>query len=137
MNPDHSFLDNLFETLKTATMDDEIQKFIFGSPDPFLNEITPEGSSLVIDTSPTTKPASTLSVSFSKIEWINLSTTPSIISGSNNSLLNGGITSPLALAEYFELYPSSPKIINPPEASSKMQKNKNIEDLVEGLALLL
>ncbi|MBW0571881.1 hypothetical protein O181_111596 [Austropuccinia psidii MF-1] len=104
MNPNHSFLENFFDNLKTATMDDEIQKFIFGSPDPFLNEITPEGSGLVIDTPPTTSPASTLSVSFSKsgskIEWITLSTTPSILSDSSNSPLNGGITSPLALEEY-------------------------------------
>ncbi|MBW0576021.1 hypothetical protein O181_115736, partial [Austropuccinia psidii MF-1] len=111
-------------------MDDEIQKFIFGSPDPFLNELTPEASGLVIDTSSTTSPASTLSVSFSKsgskIEWITLSTTPSIISGSNNSPLNGGITSPPALAEYVELYPSSPKIIHPPAPASKMQKTTKI-----------
>ncbi|MBW0584231.1 hypothetical protein O181_123946 [Austropuccinia psidii MF-1] len=128
MNPDHSFSDNFFETLKTATMDDEIQKFIFGSPDPFLSEITPEGSGLVIDTSPTTSPALTLSVSFSKsgskIEWITLSTTPSFISDINNSPLNGVITSPPALAEYVELYPSSPIIIHPPAPASKMQKKQ-------------
>ncbi|MBW0568520.1 hypothetical protein O181_108235 [Austropuccinia psidii MF-1] len=117
MNPNHSSLENFFDNLNTATMDDEIQKFIFGSPDPFLNEITPEGSGLVINTPPTTSPAATLSVSFSKS---GSKITPSILSDSSNSPLNGGITSPLALAEYVELQPSSPQMIHPPAPANKM-----------------
>ncbi|MBW0539405.1 hypothetical protein O181_079120 [Austropuccinia psidii MF-1] len=130
MNPDHSFLGSFFETLKTATMDDEIPQFLLGSPDSFLDEITPEGSGLVIATSTATSPALTLSVliskSGSKIEWITLRTTPSIISDSNNSPLNGGITLPLASAEYVELHPSSLKIIHPPAPASKMSKKTEI-----------